>query len=99
MERYSLYIDGQSSPAASGEWFDTANPYTGETWAQVAKGGAADVDRAVKAAHRAFSEGPWPAMTASQRGMPPLRSAATHSVPRASAMNRATPSTSPMPPP
>jgi aldehyde dehydrogenase (NAD+) len=69
MERYSLYIDGQSSPAASGEWFDTANPYTGETWAQVAKGGPADVDRAVKAAHRAFSEGPWPAMTASQRGM------------------------------
>ncbi len=69
MERYSLYIDGQSSPAASGEWFDTANPYTGETWAQVAKGGPADVDRAVKAAHRAFTEGPWPAMTASQRGM------------------------------
>jgi len=69
MERYSLYIDGQSSPAASGEWFDTANPYTGETWAQVAKGGPADVDCAVKAAHRAFSEGPWPAMTASQRGM------------------------------
>lgn len=68
MERYPLFIDGQFSDAASGAWFDTYNPFTGEVWAQVAAGGAADVDRAVEAAHRAFTTGEWPALTASQRG-------------------------------
>ena len=68
MQRYPLFIDGQFSEAASGAWFDTYNPFTGEVWAQVASGGAADVDRAVEAAHRAFTTGEWPTLTASQRG-------------------------------
>lgn len=68
MERYPLFIDGQFSDAASGAWFDTYNPFTGEVWAKVAAGGAADVDRAVEAAHRAFTTGEWPALTPSQRG-------------------------------
>lgn len=68
MQRYPLFIDGQFSEAASGAWFDTYNPFTGEVWAQVAAGGAADVDRAVEAAHRAFRSGEWPALSASQRG-------------------------------
>ena len=69
MERFPMYIDGQFSEAASGKWFDSYNPYTGKVWAQVAEGGADDVERAVQAAHRAFTEGPWPEMTASQRGL------------------------------
>ncbi len=68
MQRYQMYIDGAYVDAASGKWFDTANPFTGETWAQVAQGGAEDVDRAVRAAHRAFTTGAWPQFTASQRG-------------------------------
>lgn len=68
MQRYPLFIDGQFSEADSGAWFDSYNPFTGEVWAQVAAGGAADVDRAVQAAHRAFTSGEWPALTASQRG-------------------------------
>jgi acyl-CoA reductase-like NAD-dependent aldehyde dehydrogenase len=68
MQRYPLFIDGQFSEAASGAWFDTYNPFTGEVWAQVAAGGAPDVDRAVEAAHRAFTTGEWPALSASQRG-------------------------------
>ena len=36
-------------------------------YAQVAAGGAADVDRAARAAHCAFTDGPWPAMAARQR--------------------------------
>jgi (Z)-2-((N-methylformamido)methylene)-5-hydroxybutyrolactone dehydrogenase len=69
MEKLQMYIDGKFTDAASGKWFDTYNPFTGKVWAQVAQGGEEDVDRAVKVAHRAFSEGPWPALTASQRGM------------------------------
>ena len=69
MQRYQLYIDGRAVDAASGQWFDSYNPYTGEPWAQIAEGNANDVDRAVRAAHRAFTQGPWPQLTASQRGL------------------------------
>ncbi|WP_050477628.1 aldehyde dehydrogenase [Herbaspirillum rhizosphaerae] len=68
MQRHQLFIDGKFSDAASGAWFDTYNPFTGKVWSQVAAGGAADVERAVQAAHRAFTTGVWPALTASQRG-------------------------------
>jgi aldehyde dehydrogenase (NAD+) len=53
-----LLIDGQLVSAASGKTFETINPATGEVLAQVALAGAADIDRAVAAARRAF-EGPW----------------------------------------
>ena len=69
MEQFSMYIDGKSVAAASGKWFDSYNPYTGKVWAQIAQGNGEDVERAVNTAHRAFTEGPWPEMTASQRGM------------------------------
>jgi len=67
MRRYGHYIDGQEVPPASGEHFGTDNPYTGQTWAQIARGNAADVDAAVAAARRA-GEGEWSQITASQRG-------------------------------
>jgi acyl-CoA reductase-like NAD-dependent aldehyde dehydrogenase len=69
MQRYQMYIQGAYVDAASGQWFDSYNPYTGEPWAQVAQGNAADVERAVQAAHTAFSQGPWPQLSASQRGL------------------------------
>ena len=69
MERYPMHIAGESVNAASGRWFDTDNPFLGEPWAQVAHGGTEDVDRAVRAAHKALKEGPWPQLTASQRGL------------------------------
>ena len=69
MDKFCMYIDGAYAPAASGEWFDTFNPFTGQPWAQVARGDARDVDRAVTAAHRALTGGAWPQLTASQRGM------------------------------
>ncbi len=67
MEKYRHYINGQWSDPSSGEWFNTENPYTGEVWAQVAKGNAADVDAAVSAAKAAF-EGGWADMHPTQRG-------------------------------
>ena len=59
-----------------GEWvegakkFDTINPATEEVLAQVAEASAADVDRAVAAARKAFEDrsGPWRKMSASERG-------------------------------
>lgn len=68
MPRYPLYVNGQFVDPASGQWFDSFNPYTGQAWAQIAEGGPADVDRAVTAAHTAFSTGPWSTLSATQRG-------------------------------
>jgi len=53
-----LLIDGKWVPAKSGKTFPSINPSTGEVIAQVAEGGAEDVDLAVGAARRAF-EGAW----------------------------------------
>jgi aldehyde dehydrogenase (NAD+) len=64
----SCFIGGEWVPAQSGKTFDTLNPATEETIAQVAEGDAADVDAAVKAAREAFDNGPWPRMSARERG-------------------------------
>jgi aldehyde dehydrogenase (NAD+) len=69
MQKYQMYIDGRFVDAADGKWFDSYNPFTGKVWAQIAQGGSEDADRAAKAAHRALTSGPWPQLTASQRGL------------------------------
>src|SRR5438876_8571713 len=63
-----LFIGGKWLDSVSGKTFPTVNPATGETICQVAEGDKADVDRAVKAARKAFEDGPWPKMNASERG-------------------------------
>src|SRR5437763_1034312 len=63
-----LFIGGKWVDSVSGKTFPTLNPATGETICQVAEGDKADVDLAVKAARKAFEEGPWPKMNASERG-------------------------------
>ena len=63
-----LFIDGEWVDAASGRSFVTPNPATGDTLATVAEGDAEDIDRAVRAARRAFEDGPWAHMTPSDRG-------------------------------
>jgi aldehyde dehydrogenase (NAD+) len=68
LQKYRMYIGGEWLDPASGEWFESYNPYTGKPWALVPKGTAADVERAVEAAHRAFTTGDWPKLNASQRG-------------------------------
>jgi aldehyde dehydrogenase (NAD+) len=69
MKRYQLRIGGQSVDPVAGEWFETQNPSTGQAWAEIPKGDAADVDRAVQAAHTALTQGPWAEMSATQRGI------------------------------
>src|SRR5437867_6064239 len=63
-----LLVGGKWLDSASGKTFSTINPSTGETICQVAEGDKADVDLAVKAARKAFEEGPWSRMNASERG-------------------------------
>src|SRR5687767_15573223 len=65
--KYQLLIDGQWVDAESGKTFTTPNPSTGETLAEVAEADKADIDKAVKAARKAF-EGKWSKMSARDRG-------------------------------
>jgi len=62
-----LLIDGQHVESVSGRSFKTLDPATEEVIATIAEGNAADVDRAVAAARRAF-EGPWSTMRPAERG-------------------------------
>jgi len=63
-----LFIGGKWVESASGKTFATLNPSTGEVLAQVAEGGAEDIDRAVGAARKAFESGVW-------RDLPPAERA------------------------
>ncbi len=54
-----LFIDGEYVDALGGGRFETVNPATGEVLAEMAEGNAADIDRAVAAAKRAFRDGRW----------------------------------------
>jgi aldehyde dehydrogenase (NAD+) len=63
-----LFIDNKWVDPADGGEFETYNPATGEVIATVAAAGAADVDKAVKAARRALEKGPWNTMDAADRG-------------------------------
>ena len=62
-----LFIDGSWSEASDGGTWEQGNPATNEVVTTFAVGSAADVDRAVRAARRAFDEGPWPTMHARDR--------------------------------
>jgi aldehyde dehydrogenase (NAD+) len=64
---YGLFIDGAFTDPAAGAAFKTVNPATEEVLAEVAEAGAADVDRAVKAAHRAYTR-TWSRLSGRDRG-------------------------------
>ena len=65
MKTYQMFINGKWVDAASGETMDDLDPYTGEVYARVPKGGLQDVDRAMAAAFAA--RGPWAATHPTQR--------------------------------
>lgn len=68
VERYRLWIGGEWVDSASGQWIDSVEPYSGQVWAQIPRGNAADAARAVEAAHQAFRSSAWTGLTATQRG-------------------------------
>ena len=66
--RYRMYIDGRFVDAAGGGTFDVYDPSTEAVIATCPAGGADDVDRAAKAAHRAFYDDGWRGVSAQERG-------------------------------
>ncbi|MEU1073929.1 MULTISPECIES: aldehyde dehydrogenase family protein [unclassified Streptomyces] len=62
---YGLFIDGEFVDAADGKVFKTVSPSSEEVLSEVAQAGEADVDRAVKAARRAFEK--WSALPGRER--------------------------------
>ena len=65
---YKMLIDGQWVDSSDGGSFESFNPATGEAWAVIPEATAADVNRAVEAAHRAFGEGEWAKALPTARG-------------------------------
>ena len=74
--RTDCWIGGRCVPAASGARFPSVDPATGATLAEVARGGAEDVDRAVASARAAFADGRWSRQTPGARKEVLLRLAA-----------------------
>ncbi|MER6675730.1 aldehyde dehydrogenase family protein [Streptomyces sp. NPDC000983] len=62
---YGLFIDGEFTEAAEGKVFKTVSPATEEVLSEIAQAGEADVDRAVRAARKAFEK--WSALPGSER--------------------------------
>jgi acyl-CoA reductase-like NAD-dependent aldehyde dehydrogenase len=68
MNKYRMLVDGAWVDAASGQVFESINPFTAQAWALIPRAGKADVDGAVAAAKNAFYGNAWRGLTASARG-------------------------------
>jgi len=68
LKHYQMLIDGAWVDASNGKRFDSINPTTEQAWCDIPEASEDDVNRAVEAAHRAFTTGPWAKMTPSERG-------------------------------
>jgi (Z)-2-((N-methylformamido)methylene)-5-hydroxybutyrolactone dehydrogenase len=67
VKKHQMLIGGKWVDPASGEWFESVNPFTAKPWALVPRGSKADVDQAIAAAKCAF-HGEWRKLTATARG-------------------------------
>ena len=67
LKEYKMFIDGSWVESESKKTFETLNPENNEPWAKVPEANAKDVDKAVKAAQKAF-EGEWPKLFPHERG-------------------------------
>ncbi|TGM42492.1 gamma-aminobutyraldehyde dehydrogenase [Leptospira biflexa] len=67
MKQYKLWIDGKWTDTSGGKPMDIEDPATGKKIATVVDASATDVDKAAKAAHKAFYDGRWSGLTPSER--------------------------------
>jgi len=67
VKKHQMLIGGKWVDPASGEWFESVNPFTAKPWALVPRGSKADVEQAIAAAKCAF-HGEWRKLTATARG-------------------------------
>jgi aldehyde dehydrogenase (NAD+) len=65
-KQYELFIDGKFTKPVKGNYFDTVNPSNNQKIASVAEGSSEDVDKAVKAARKAFKS--WSNLSGRERG-------------------------------
>ncbi len=63
-----LVLGGERVPALDGKTFAVIEPALGKPFAEVAEAGVEDVERAIQVAYRAFEEGKWPRLSATERG-------------------------------
>ena len=66
IKEYKMFIDGEWLDSESKKKFETLNPENNEPWAAVPEASTKDVDKAVKAAQKAF-EGKWPKLFPKER--------------------------------
>jgi len=66
LKEYKMFIDGEWLESESKKKFETLNPENNEPWAAVPEASTKDVDKAVKAAQKAF-EGKWPKLFPKER--------------------------------
>ncbi|MEG2050374.1 MAG: aldehyde dehydrogenase family protein, partial [Comamonas sp.] len=64
-DRYDNYIGGKWVPPSKGEYFDVVTPINGKVYTKVARGTAADIDKALDAAHAAADA--WGKTSATER--------------------------------
>ncbi len=69
MSRTRMFIDGAFSAAIDGGMREILNPANNRLLAMVPDGTARDAERAIRAARKAFDEGPWPQMRAAERSL------------------------------
>ena len=65
--RHRHFIGGQFVESSSREEIPVIDPTSGACVARVPGGGTSDIDRAVRAARKAFDTGPWSRLTGAQR--------------------------------
>ncbi|MBL1079348.1 aldehyde dehydrogenase family protein, partial [Nocardia sp. 2] len=63
--RYDNFIGGEWKAPIEGRYFDNPSPVDGEIFCEVARSGAADIDMALEAAHRAADA--WGATAVTER--------------------------------
>ena len=66
LKKYKMFINGEWTDSESKKTFQTLNPENNEPWAEVPEASEKDVDKAVKAAQKAF-EGTWPKLFPKER--------------------------------
>lgn len=67
MKQFKLWIDGKWTNTNGGSLMDIEDPATGKKIAKVIDASKADVDKAAKAAHKAFYDGIWSGITPAER--------------------------------
>lgn len=67
VRRFSHFINGADAPPAGGRYLASEDPATGQPWAEIAQGNAADAGAAIQSAHAAFAERGWGALPGAER--------------------------------